>query len=210
MHSATHRPTERIRSQTEEQLLERRRKNAERQKQARPKQKELSRDLGTQCREIHFIGRHNLETFDESSVKYHEIGPMKYICCDCGALLFKGENHTGRLSSSATFGLCCSKGAIKLPPIKDPPQKLKNLFTGNSQKYRNFRQNIRAYNSSLAFASMCFTGHEYTFKSRGPYCFKINGQVYHRISQLQPEVGITPGFSQIHIYDQQNELDYHS
>ena len=134
---------------------------------------------------------------------------MTNICSNCGALMFKDENHSGKLCVGATFLLCCAKGAIKLPPIKDPPEILKNLLTGNSQRDRDFCQNIRAYNSSLAFASMCLTGHEYVFKNRGPYCYRINGQVYHRISQLQPEFGRAPGYSQIYIYDQQNELDNH-
>ena len=77
----------------------------------------------------------------------------------------------------------------------------KNLLKGKSQKAQAFHQNIRAYNSSLAFASMYLTGHEYTFKGRGPYCFRINGQVYHKISQMQPETGKSPGFLQIYIYD---------
>ena len=48
-------------------------------------------------------------------------------------------------------------------------------------------KNIWAYNSSFAFVSMSLTGKEYVFKSRGPYCFRINGQVYHTISQLLPQ-----------------------
>ena len=55
---------------------------------------------------------------------------------------------------------------------------------------------------------MYMTGKEYAFKNRGPYCFRINGQIYHRISQLEPESGKPPGFSQIYIYDQQNELEH--
>ena len=36
---------------------------------------------------------------------------------------------------------------------------------------------------------MHLTGEEYKFKNRGPYCFRINGQVYHTISQMPPETG---------------------
>ena len=54
---------------------------------------------------------------------------------------------------------------------------------------------------------MCLTGSEYKFKNRGPYCYRINGQVYPATSQMQPELGKKPLFSQIYIYDQQNELD---
>ena len=77
-------------------------------------------------------------------------------------------------------------------------------LTGNTKRDRAFRENIRPYNSSLAFASMRYTGKEYAFKSRGPYCFRISG---HSISQIVPEDGNKPNFSQIYIYDQENELD---
>ena len=53
------------------------------------------------------------------------------------------------------------------------------------------------------------TGHVHTFKTPGPYCYRINGQVYHVISQMNPESGKPPGFSQIYIFDQQNELENH-
>ena len=61
--------------------------------------------------------------------------------------MFKGENHTGQ-----QFSLCRSRGKVKLPPIKDSPEILKKLLPGNSQRDRDFCQQIRAYNSSLAFA----------------------------------------------------------
>ena len=47
---------------------------------------------------------------------------------------------------------------------------------------------------------MSLTGEEYQFLARGPYCFRINGQVYHSISQLQPLAGQNPKFSQIYVY----------
>ena len=69
-------------------------------------------------------------------------------------------------------------------------------------------EKTQAYNSSSAFASMYLTGKEYNFHTNGPYCYRINGQVYHLISQLQPENGKPPGFSQVYIYDKEHELDH--
>ena len=99
-------------------------------------------------------------------------------------------------------------GIIKLLPLKDPPDLLKNLLTGNTQRHKQFCENIRAYNSSLAFASLCLTGQEFKFKNPGPYCYRINGQLYHALSQMQPEHGKPPTFSQIYIDDHEHELDY--
>ena len=143
-----------------------------------------------------------MDTFDESTVDYHDAGTMNFKCLKCEALMFKGEQ-----SKKAKFTLCCSDGAVRIPPVKEPPQILKQLLTGNTNRDKDFRQSVRAYNSSLAFASMCLTGMEFTFKTKGPYCYRINGQVYHAISQIEPEFGRKPGFSQIYIYDDQIQLE---
>ena len=135
---------------------------------------------------------------------------MTHQCSACGALVFKGEQS--RSSSKVTkgaFPLCCSCGDVKIPPVMEPPNILKTLLTGSTQTCHDFRSNIRAYNSSLAFASMCLTGVEYNFLTKGPYCYGINGQIYHRISQMLPDSGKAPGFSQIYIYDKEHELANH-
>ncbi|GKF22964.1 hypothetical protein Tco_0075286, partial [Tanacetum coccineum] len=43
-------------------------------------------------------------------------------------------------------------------------------------------------------------------RGRGPYVFKVSGQVYHRIGSLCPEDGHPPCFLQLYIYDMQNEV----
>ena len=102
--------------------MEYRRKNAERQKRAQAKEKEQRRILNIQKL---FIRRHGLDTFDESTVKYLDIGQMNFSCVQCGSLMFKDEKHERRL--------CCSNGAVKLPPVKDPPKFLQKLLMGNSK-----------------------------------------------------------------------------
>ena len=74
--------------------------------------------------------------------------------------MYKDENHVGKLSQSdtVTFSACYANGNVKLSPLKDPPDLLKNLLTGNTQRHKQFCDNIRAYNFSLAFASLCLTG----------------------------------------------------
>ena len=93
------------------------------------------------------------------------------------------------------------KWEYQAPTTQNPPDLLKNLLTGNTHRHKHFRDNIRAYNSSLAFASLCLTGQEFKFKHPGPYCYQINYQLYHVLSQMQPEHGKQPTFSKIYIYD---------
>ena len=138
----------------------------------------IPRQQHNHCNKKTFIGRDNLETFEECTVDTQDVGSMNNICAACGALMFKDETHCGKLTENrptATFNSCCANGNIILPPIKDPPELLKRLLQGNTARDKAFCDNIRAYNSSLAFASLDLTGKEFKFKNPGPYCYRING-----------------------------------
>ncbi len=153
-------------------------------------------------REPSCVACNSISTFDEDSVQELSVGAMDNICDSCAALMFKDEkHHTYQQQNKTFYSLCCSYGASKAPPVSEPPDILQTLLTVPGQRGQHFRANIRAYNSCLAFASMALSGTEYKFEQKGPFCFHINGQVYHHLSQLQPQVGKKPSFSQIYIYD---------
>ena len=198
---------------SEEKEVKRRRKSAREKRheeQIRSRQQNVEEWRKLRPGRKTFIACHGLNTFDETSVKEHDIGQMTYACSECGALMFKEEKSNMSPStenSPAKFSLCCSYDAIKLPPIKEPPETLNQLLTGSNKRDQDFQTNIRTYNSSLAFASMGLTQKEYKFKTKGPYCFRISGQIYHTLSQMHPEPGKIPKFSQMYIYDHQNNLD---
>ena len=99
------------------------------------------------------IARQNLEVFNKTTVNGHDVGSMD-IYSACGALMFKDEKHVGKLNQSdtITFSACCGNWNIKLPPLKDPPDLLKNL-TGNTQRDKPFHDNIRAIQFQF---SICF------------------------------------------------------
>ncbi len=52
------------------------------------------------------------------------------------------------------FSLCCSRGKVKLPPVKPPPTGLMRYFSGEHQHSAVFLKEIRRLNSSFAFASL--------------------------------------------------------
>lgn len=78
----------------------------------------------------------------------HDLGKMNNPCFNCGSFMWKEENHIGTLGHSAVFSTCCSEGKILLPTISDPPLILQNLLTNENDEGKEFRHNIRAYNSS--------------------------------------------------------------
>ena len=156
-----------------------------------------------------FQGKVALNAFNEKKVMNNDVGNMEYTCVKCGALTFKDEGHKyiSKESNQLCFSLCCSYGNIRAPPVSEPPLLLKTLLSGNSTESRHFIRNIRAYNSAFAFASLTLTGKEYEFQGKGPFCFRINGQIYHKISQLLPEPGHDHKFSQIYLYDDATEVN---
>ncbi|PWA42907.1 helitron helicase-like domain-containing protein [Artemisia annua] len=44
-------------------------------------------------------------------------------------------------------------------------------------------------------------------RGRGPYVFKVSGQIYHWIGSMCPELNKKPKFLQLYIYDTRNEVD---
>jgi hypothetical protein len=63
-------------------------------------------------------------------------------------LNFESEGKNGE------FRLCCHKGKVNIAKHRELPTNIKCLFTGESLQSKKFLNNIRQYNSALAFASM--------------------------------------------------------
>ncbi|XP_057444054.1 uncharacterized protein LOC130736228 [Lotus japonicus] len=112
--------------------------------------------------------------------EYFDIGDMKYECQYCGALHWK------------------------------PPTLLWDLIMGNDVRSREFLANIRSYNSAFAFTSFGGKIESGLNDGGGPPQFVISRQNYHRIGSLLPNVGETPKFAQLYVYDTQNEIQNRS
>ena len=114
----------------------------------------------------------------------------------CDALQFKSEMASGRKDE---YKQCCRYESIELPKPLAYPDKMRVLLEGADIEARNFPENIRNYNSAMTFASM---GVQIaTLTGSGPYCFRIHGQIYHRIGALHPEAGQQAQYGQLYILD---------
>ncbi len=139
---------------------------------------------------------------DENSITQYNVGPMTFVCSGCNALMFEKELHHG-----TAYSLCCGYGKIKVPDIKPPPATLQKLYTEDNEKSKEFRKNIRCYNSALALSSVGVElGTTFKFDNRGPWTYKISGQIYHSLGTILPNANSTPVFSQLYVYDKENEL----
>ena len=114
------------------------------------------------------------------------LGPMDKVCQHCQARFWLCEK-TGGSKAEPSFNRCCSQGDIALPPLEVMPQLLQQLFDGNDGKAKEFRKNIRAYNSLLSFTS-CGAKFDESMLcgSRGIFTYRIHGGMYHLMGSLLP------------------------
>ncbi|KAN0072880.1 hypothetical protein V8E54_008994 [Elaphomyces granulatus] len=97
-----------------------------------------------------------------------------------------------RVDNHSRYNICCSEGAVKLPPIQDPPGC--GPCTSRIPTVQ-FRDNICRYNSALAFTSINFRADDRLAGGFRP--FQIQGELYHLQGPLENEPGVAPSFAQI-------------
>ncbi|KAI0311386.1 hypothetical protein OF83DRAFT_1068932, partial [Amylostereum chailletii] len=117
------------------------------------------------------------------------------------------EERTQGSASNPDFGMCCNHGRVDLPPLPDPPDEIRDLYTGTNEMARDFRQFIRQYNCALAFTSLGVEIDHSVNNGRGPYVFKIRGGLRHLSGPLSPPEGMPPSFSQLYVYDPEAALN---
>ena len=133
-----------------------------------------------------------------NSCAEHYIGEINVLCIHCGAKHFSQE----KVSSQNSFDDCCNHGKVILERLQNFPDELKELFSGTHKFSKIFFLNIGRINMSFSFAS--FNANVINFHDRrpGPFCFKIQGQIYYQINTaLNPESGQDPSYGQLFIYD---------
>ncbi|GJX32448.1 DNA helicase, partial [Tanacetum coccineum] len=160
-----------------------------------------------------FVGNHNSATavndlnqeLPQSGPpsEYKHIGNYVHICQHCGALFWFEE----RLKNTPTgarprYNRCCRAGRVALRTYQIYPEYIKMLLED-----RHFLENIRAYNQMFSITSLGVIIDESINNGRGPYVFKISGQLYHWIGSLCPADGDPPRFLQLYIHDTDNEVD---
>nr|GEZ57111.1 helitron helicase-like domain-containing protein [Tanacetum cinerariifolium] len=134
---------------------------------------------------------------------YVDLGDYNQQCQHCGAAFWLGERLKGHSNyRTPEYYLCCGRGRIHMQPSEDPPEYFKDLLQN-----KHFMDNIRAYNQMFAMTSFGAKIDESNNDRRGPYIFKVSGQVYHWIGSLCPPPGESPRFLQLYIYDMDHVVE---
>nr|GEU36215.1 helitron helicase-like domain-containing protein [Tanacetum cinerariifolium] len=119
----------------------------------------------------------------EDNVSYIDLGDCDQQCRYCGYLFWYAERLKGsNYGERPEYHLCYGGGKIYVP--ETPAQRLliQQLLRNN-----HFIEHIQAYNQMFAMTSFGAKVDNSVNKGRGPYVFKVSGQIYHWIGSFCPE-----------------------
>ncbi len=152
------------------------------------------------CDALQLFGNKNV-----SALGRCDCGEMDTICGFCNAKMWIKERSAKSRKNHPQFSLCCENDKVMLPNLPATPQELEVLLTSKESSVVKFRNQIRMYNSVLAFTSLGAKVDESVIGGPGPYSFRIQGELYHKIGSLCPVEGQRPQFAQLYIHDTKHE-----
>ena len=130
---------------------------------------------------------------------------MNQICV--GVIELKGKNSRNLLQLK-----------MKLDPLLEPPEPLKELMKGDAEETKHFLSNARKendpfckyYNMKYSCYNSCFQITSFWANITREAClmptFRVQGQVYHTVGSLLPLPHEDPKFFQIYLMgDEQQE-----
>jgi len=151
-----------------------------------------------------------IQQLKESYSARSYLGEPNFKCKHCNAIFWYNERNQrqSQRNREIMYTNCCKNGKVKIPPYKNPPEFLSRLINNRDDPLsKHFLQKIRQYNSLFSFTSMGANIMKDINKGDGPYIFRINGQIHHRIGSLLPEHGQIPQYAELYIFDTQNEIN---
>lgn len=138
---------------------------------------------------------------------YKDDGDIEYECPICGAMFWLNERISkNRKARRPIFTMCCMRGKVKLPILKEAPEFLQNLLTSDDVISKHFRDNIRPLNMMFSFTSLGGKIDNSINRGNGPKIFKLHGENYHLIGSVKPKGNEKAKFSQLYIHDTENEV----
>nr|KAJ0184525.1 hypothetical protein LSAT_V11C900487400 [Lactuca sativa] len=161
-------------------------------------------DLTEDVENIHQVNNENLIV--GISNEYLDHGDQVVVCQTCRAKLWRNESIRGKEKGNTDYSLCCGYDKVQLPDLKNAPPTYERMFRNMDSKSKHFMKNIRRYNSMFSFTSMGGKIDSSINRGNAPYIFRLGGQNYHSIGSLLPAKGSEPKFSQLYIYDTDNEI----
>lgn len=139
-------------------------------------------------------------TYNEDVLKSQYSGTMNLTCQFCKAFYFHAEIN----KNDKVFTKCCMRGKYIFDFNFEVPDLIKSLICKTHPESNNFGENIRQFNSALAFASFgasVSTGNIQNISGFGPYCFKVQGIIQHLSSNLREDDPAKIKYAQLYFVD---------
>ena len=135
---------------------------------------------------------------------YH--GLVDFVCTHCGAIGLRKENHG--TWNSINFGMiCCNSG--KAHSIIESqvvlPDNFQTLFTLDWPICKYFQKNILRFNAGLCKVSMHAKDETANRYQGGAACYRISGQVFRTIGNIQNNDDGAPHILQTYFYDNEDQ-----
>ena len=128
--------------------------------------------------------------YAEDVVTYEHLSKMIPCRRGCGAFHFPCEETEGKCCKGEGHG-----SFEKLHPIEP-------LILDGLQHNKNFRENLRFYNTSFQMATLGSTmGGSFSAPNSFPFFVKFSGGIYHSLPPVFPKTNEKPRFLQIYMLD---------
>jgi len=147
---------------------------------AHERRNRLQRERRAKQREQPSLRNDALQLFggeDASASGQWDCGKMDTICGFCSAKMWIKERSANLMNNNPQFSLCCENGKVLLLNLLATPQELEVLLTNKESSVVKFRDQIRMYNSVLAFTSLGAKVDESVTGGPRPYSFCIQGEL---------------------------------
>ncbi|CAG8517583.1 17188_t:CDS:1 [Cetraspora pellucida] len=150
-----------------------------------------------------YIRLENTKIFNLSQhiSKRHDLGHMNIKCVHCNALYWYNKCLTSSSYNHLKFNTCCLHEKVILSLLQDSLLLLHQLFKGQDECSKEFKNNIHQYNAANAFTSFGTNIDKSILDGCGPYNFCINSELYHLTGSLLPESSVGATYIQLYIYD---------
>jgi hypothetical protein len=104
-------------------------------------------------------------------------------------------------NSDGVFTECYMNGAFSLASIREPPEYLRSLFTGDTAEAKQFQKNLRCFNCAFAFTSVGCSIDQWLKEHNGIQPFAIHGQLSHQTGPLERVPGAPGHYARLYIVD---------
>lgn len=113
-----------------------------------------------------------------AAVTTFDPGLCNKICDFCCVRHWVDER--GSEKDDESFEKCCKRRKVDLPPLWPAPEPLATLFTEQEPRGKDFRHQIRAYNTAFALNSIKYNMDDHIDpQAGGVQCICIQGMIYH-------------------------------